>query len=475
MSDTVLTEAKRRELLEGYLRAAGKGPRGDRIVRRSQGNLAPLSWAQEELWRRELRVPEIPPLYNECVTLRMTGPLEVVALEQSLAEIIRRHEIWRTTFETRAGEPVQVVHPDHPVVLNAIDLREFQEAEREPEAVRRISLDAQRPFALREEPALRPTLVRMGETEHWLVLVAHLIILDGMSAYQILPGELSVLYQAFSAGRSSPLPELSFQCSDFAAWQREDSNGDFPGQISFWRRQLKDLPPVPVSLSEQPPTATKSYRGALRSFAFPDELSHRIRQLAQRENSTLFLVLLAAFAALLHRITQSKDLTVGTLSSSGRKHNEVPRLLGYFLNPVTLRFNFASDPTFQKLLAQARSVVSEAISNDDVPIEHLARELGQENDCGPSPFFSAAISLQPPTPDLGLNWTVTTMDAGSGGSPWDLYLAFIDRSQRTIGRVQFNPDLFSSDAITNILRDLQMMLQAVTTNVSQPISEVMLG
>jgi len=479
MSDTVLTEERRRQLLESYLRASAKFSGGNRISRRPEGALAPLSIAQEELWRREVSTPgipplDIPPLYNECVTLRMMGSLDTFALERSLAEIIRRHEIWRTTFETRAGQPMQVVHPGGPIRFSAIDLREFQKSEREPEAVRRISLDARRPFDLQKETALRPTLVRMDETEHWLVLIAHLIVLDGVSAYQILPEELSVLYQAFSAGRASPLPELPFQCADFAAWQRENGSEDIPRQTFFWRQQLKDLAPVPVSLSDQSPPAKKTYRGAIRPFVFPKDISREIRQLAQRENSTLFLTLLAAFAALLHRTTQSDDLTVGTLSSSGRKHIDGLKLLGYFLNPVTLRFNFGSDPTFQELLVQARSVASEAISNDDVPIEHLAREFGKENNGSPSPFFSAAISLQPPTPDLALNWTVTTMDVSSGGSPWDLYLAFIDRPEGLMGRIQFNPDLFGPDAITKVLRHLEIVLRTVTTKISQPVSVISL-
>src|ERR1700722_3944037 len=151
MSDTVLTEERRRQLLESYLRASAKFSGGNRISRRPEGALAPLSIAQEELWRREVGTPgipplDIPPLYNECVTLLVLGPLDTFALERSLAEIIRRDEIWRTTFETRAGQPVQVVHPAGPLQFSAIDLREFQKSEREPEAVRRISLDARRPF-----------------------------------------------------------------------------------------------------------------------------------------------------------------------------------------------------------------------------------------------------------------------------------------------------------------------------------------
>jgi hypothetical protein len=166
-----------------------------------------------------------------------------------------------------------------------------------------------------------------------------------------------------------------------------------------------------------------------------------------------------------HRYEKRGDVVLGTLSPSGRKQSEVMDLLGYFLNPVTLRLNCGAYATFGELLHHARGTVSDAISNDDVPIEHLARALeGQDGSgfgSGPSPFFNVAVSLQPPTPDLGLPWSVTSMDVESGGSPWPLYLAFIDRPEGIIGRVQFNPDLFEIETIKGVLQDLQLLFETI--------------
>jgi len=164
-----------------------------------------------------------------------------------------------------------------------------------------------------------------------------------------------------------------------------------------------------------------------------------------------------------HRYEKRGDVILGTLSPSGRKQSEVMDLLGYFLNPVTLRLNCGAHTTFGELLRHARGVVSDAMSNDDVPIEHLARALeGQEDSgSGASPFFNVAVSLQPPTPDLGLPWTVTSMDVESGGSPWPLYLAFIDKPEGIIGRVQFNPDLFEIGTIKRLLQDLQLFFETI--------------
>jgi non-ribosomal peptide synthetase component F len=185
--------------------------------------------------------------------------------------------------------------------------------------------------------------------------------------------------------------------------------------------------------------------------------------MSKRLNSTLFLVLLTGLATVIHRHEKGGDVLLGTLSPSGRKQSEVMELLGYFLNPVTLRLNCGAHTTFGELLRHARGIVSDAISNDDVPIESLARALeGEEGfGSGPSPFFNVAVSLQPPTPDLGLPWSVTSMDVESGGSPWPLYLAFIDRPEGIIGRVQFNSELFEIETIKRMLQDLERTFETI--------------
>jgi hypothetical protein len=477
MFDTVLAEQKRQELLKAYLQAHPQTAQHcpSPIVRRSPGAIAPLSLMQEQLWRRETQNPEIAPLYNECVMLRMIGPLDRVALERGLSEIVRRHEIWRTTFETRAGEPVQIVQPAAPLHLRSIDLRDLPEADREAQAIALIGQDARRRFALESEPPLRPTLIRMGEEEHRLFLVAHLMLLDGVSAYQLFPSELATLYQAYAAGNCSPLPELPIQYGDFASWQREASQAGLASQIAYWQEQLGGRPPITELPGGKSRGQKRIYRGVTHSFTFPGRLSETLRAFAKQENSTLFFVLLAGFATLIQQRTNQEQIILGTLASSGRNQSEVLNLLGYFLNPVALRFDFAGDPTFLELLAQSRMVLSNAMLNADVPIEDLARTLTHEQIPGPSPFFSAAISLQPPMPSLDLNWSVTSMDVDSGGSPWDLYLAFIDRPQHIMGRVQFDPDLFELPEITRTISDLQALLQQLTLNPSRRVSEIRLS
>src|ERR1700687_2504281 len=460
-----LSDAKR-VLFDRF--SQGRVSSGPKIGRRPQGGPAPLSLVQEHPYSRELEFAGNPPLYNECVTVRMLGPLDPDVLERSFNEIIRRHEVWRTSFETKAGQPVQIVHPHRPMQFSRIDLRGLGEAERETEAVRLVSEDARRPFQLDRGPLLRPTLVRISDEDHRLFLALHQIIVDGRSAYQIYPSELAAHYKAFLAGQPSPLPEVKIQCADFAWWQRECSKGEEARQVSYWREQLGGNLPVRGWPTEKPNSAARSCYGRIHPFAFSPQLSTHVRDVSKRLNSTLFLVLLTCFATVIrrhekHRYEQRGDVVLGTLSPSGRKQSEVMDLLGYFLNPVTLRLNCGAGTTFSELLHHARGVVSDAISNDDVPIEHLARALeGEEGfGSGPSPFFNVAVSLQPPTADLGLPWSVTSMDVESGGSPWPLYMAFIDRPEGIIGRVQFNPDLFEIDTIKGVLQDLQLLFETI--------------
>lgn len=449
----------KRDLLEHYLQ--GVGLHGtEAIPRRPSGSIAPLSASQKELYRRELRVPDIPPLYNECISVRMKGALDVEALEKSFNEIISRHEAWRTTFETRAGRPIQVVHPPMSMHVPVIDLRDFPEAKREAEAERLAGEYARRPFDLSNGPLLRPILIRIGAADQRFFLIAHQIILDGVSAYQIFPSELAAFYKAVTTGSSANLPELPVQCADFACWHREWLDRGSRDQLTYWRSQLGGELHTPSWPAKAKP-ATRAFRGSIHSFLWERALSDHVKQLARELGTTLFLTLLSGLAIVLHHYTNKEEIVVGTLSPSGRKRSEVMGLLGYFLNPVALRLSFREGMTFAQLVSLAKRVLLEAMSNDDVPIEEVARELGA-SDISPSPFFTAAISLQPPTPNLDLDWIVSTMDVESGGSLWDLYLAFIDRPDGLIGRTQFNPDLFDKAEIGSVLQDLQELLASMS-------------
>lgn len=452
--------------LEAYLNArpgVDAPPREGPIPPRGDHGPAPLSFGQEGIWRKAQSLPG-STLYNETITIHHRGPLEFAALEQGFNEIVRRHEAWRTTFHgTDDGGAVQRVEPWVPVRIPMHDLRNLPAGERLAEALRLAAEDARVPFELERGPLFRPRLVRFSDDEHRLFLAVHQILLDGVSVYRVLVPELAALYDAYVEGCPSPLEEPPIQMPDFAAWQRGWLTGEaLERQLAYWEGQLAELPePLrwPRDLARPP---QQTFAGAIHPFALSAELGYGLRGFAAREGVTLFVTFLAAFARLLRRYTGQEDLLIGTPSPAGRKRSEVQRLLGYFLNPVALRLDLSAQPTFRELLGQARRVVAEAVSHDDVPFERIVEQMGAANDPSRHPLFTVAISQEPPMPDLGPAWGLTPMDVTSGGARWDLYLVLDDRrAQGVLGRVQYNPDLFDAQTISTLVDDFRGELQEV--------------
>lgn len=470
-----LSNAKRK-LLEKYCLGSGEAAvtPAAAIAPRPLGEVVPVSLSQEQLLLREQPLQGGPPLYNECIRLRMKGPLDVLLLEKSLREIIGRHEAWRTSYVVKGGQFLQVIHAaPEDVELPVVDLRGLPKSEADAEIQRVAGEAVRQPFDLTQGPLLRARMFRTADMEHSLFLTAHLSIVDGVSVYQVFPFELGALYRAYSSGQASPLPALAVQFGDYAHWQRKWlQGGEAARQVAYWRKQLAGTIPVLNWPADRARPAKETFRGAIQSFAVDHELVRGLESVSRQEGVTLFMALLAGLVSLLHCYTQHENIIVGTPSPAGRKRSEVQKLLGYFLNPVALRFDMTGDPTFRALLRQAQRVTLEALSNDDVPLEVLAHELGANLDRSRNPFFTVAMSLQPPMPDMDLKWNVTSMDIGSGGAPWDLYLAFINRPTETAARVQYNPDLFDVEAITRMMADYQTLLRAVTDNPSGRLSQI---
>ena len=468
-----LSEAKQK-LLE-IQRRGGRRPAAAttlEVKRRARETPAPLSLAQEQVWRLDQTAGKLAPLHNESVTIHRRGVCDTAALEASLAEIVRRHEIWRTTFDIIAGLPVQIVH-DAPATftLPVTDLRTLPKADREKKALEFASQDASQPFDLKHGPLFRARLVTLDDAEHRLYLTAHQSIVDGITVFDIFPSELTTLYECFAAGKPSPLPPLSNQYADFADWQRRSVTGEaMEKQLAYWQRQLVGELPILQWPNEGARPAQQTFRGALHPFELTQELMEPLRDLGRREGATLFMILLAGFVALLHRYTRQEDIIVGTLAPCGRKQIEFQRLLGYFLNPVALRTNLSGDPSFSSILGQMREVTLGAISNDDVPLQLIAERLQIKPDPSRSLFFSVALSVAPDVPQLPPGWSMTYMDVESGGARWDLYLELNDRAGGMIGRAQYNPDLFTMAAITQTLEDFRVLLRKIAADPAQRIT-----
>ncbi len=469
---TELSEAKR-ALLEKLLR--GSLPPNDlpeqSIKRYSEDATAPLSFGQQQIWLLAQLMPDVP-VYNECVTLHLPGPLNVTVFERSFAEILRRHAAWRTSFPLVDGLPVQRIHPPEPLTLPVTDLRHLPEAEREAEALRLATADSRVLFDLAQGPLLRARLVQLSETEHRLFLTIHHIIFDGVAIYQILLPELYAIYTAFLAGRPSPLPPLPLHYTDYARWQREQAQGEaFSTHLAYWKEQLANAPATLELPIDRPRPPISTYRGSMRPFALTKELTEALKTLSRQEGATLYTTLAAAFKTLLYRYTGQEDLLIGT-ASAGRSRPEFQLLMGYFLNTLVLRTDLSGNPTFRELLWRVRAVIAAAVAHEEVPFEYLVKELQPERDLSANPLFQVLLTLEPPLAILPSGWTLTQMDVTVGTSKFDLSLELDDRPEGLIGRFEYNSDLFDAATIERMIGHWHTLLASIVANPALRLTEL---
>lgn len=472
-SGAELSEVKRR-LLQKYLSSElGRHTvEQARISPRPSGELAPLSFSQQQVWLHGQMASDIP-FYNEPITIRRQGPLDVTVIQRCLLEIIRRHEIWRTTFDVVAGQPVQTVHPvPKAFPVPVVDLRRFPEAEREAEAKRLATIDARRPFDLKTGPLVRALLVHMDDEQHRLYMTVHQIIFDATTVYRVLLPELTTLYEAFAAGKPSPLPELSIQYADFAYWQQKKLMPEaWPEHTAYWRKQLAGELPVLQWPNDHPRPPVETHRGATQRFMLPVGLVETLRSISHQQGTSFYMTLLAGLAALLHRYTGQDDIILGSFSA-GRKLAELEPLLGYFVNPLPLRVNLSGNPTFRELQSRVRGVVLDALAHEDVPFVHVVKEIQHRPDPTRNPLFQVVISQQPKLPNIVPGWELVTEEICNGGSKLDLVVVVDDRGDSVFGPIIYNPDLFDDATITRMIGHWQTLLTAAAAAPESHIADL---
>jgi len=457
-------------LIKKYLqsRMSHKAEGAPVIPRRQESGPAPLSFAQEQIW---LHCQFANDLYNESVTVYRRGPLDVPTLRRSLAEIIRRHEAWRTTFKVVDGHPVQVVGAPYEPNFEVFDLRSLAD-QREAEALRLGRERARIPFDMERGPLLRAMLVQFGDEEYRLYLFLHHIIFDGFSVYNVFLPELVTVYKSLLAGTMTSLRELQLQYADFAQWQRKSlDEAQLKESRAYWSSQLDGEIPVLELPTDHPRPALQSFRGAMHRFSFPKSLSDGLHQLANREHTSFFTTILACFAALLRRYSSQEDFVLGTVTS-GRKHTELESLLGCFQNPLALRLKLAGDPTFCELLLHTREVTLGALSHDNAPFERLVEELSVRRDTSRNPVFPVMFSLVPPTPAFEAGWDLNQLDLEIGTAKFDLDLELDDRATGLQGRFVYCTDLFDAATIARMAEHFQTMLEAIVADPEQKLSRL---
>lgn len=431
----------------------------------------PLSFAQQRLWFLDQFEPG-SIAYNIPTAFRLSGPLDVSALEQSLAEIVRRHEVLRTTFAAVNGEPIQVIHPvsDDGFRLSILDLTTSQLlASGQPflnDIQNFLLKEARRPFDLAQGPLLHATLIRLAEAEHILLLTIHHIVYDGWSE-GVFFQEMRTLYQAFANGQPSPLAELSIQYADFAMWQREWLQGEvLAAQLAYWMRQLAGAPPVLELPSDHPRPPVQIFNGKRYPFRLSTSLSEALKALSQQGGATLFMTLLAAFKILLYHYTHKDDIIVGT-PIANRTRRELEGLIGFFVNTLVLRTSMSGNPTFQELLGRVREVALGAYAHQDLPFEKLVEKLQPKRDPSRMPLFQVMFVLQnASTETLALpDLTVTPLEFDAGIVRHDLKLDLTETPAGLTGSFEYKTDLFEAATMARLARDFETLLQNL---VAQP-------
>jgi amino acid adenylation domain-containing protein len=466
--------ATKQALLKERLRAATtKGAAAPSIPRARRDGQIPSSFAQERLWFLDQLEPGSAGYVIPCA-VSIRGHLDTLALTRALQELLRRHESLRTGFGSENGSPVQLIAADAVLSIQRIDLTSITGAsDRERETKRILREEARRPFDLTRPPLFRARLLLLSETEHVLLLTLHHIISDAWS-FGVLFEELAAIYEAFAGGLVSPLPEPPIQYADFAVWQRERFSGEvFDQQLAFWRKQLTGASGVLELRTDRPRPARQSYRGAERTFTFPHSLNDALNQLARRESATLFMVLLAAFNALLARYTGEQDIIVGS-PIANRGLPELEPLVGFFVNTLALRTDLSGDPTFRELLRRVREVALESYAHQDLPFERIVADLRPERELGRNPLFQVMLILQntPLQPPKLSGLTLELLELDTDTTIFDITASLAEHSAGLSCSFEYNRDLFEPATIEGLGHHFRILLEGVVANPEARISSL---
>ena len=437
------------------------------IERVSRDRALPLSSQQLQLWFLAQLYPAWP-VYNEPYTFHIQQPIDVAVFERCLNEMVRRHEILRTTYTVVDEQPVQITHPPDRFSLPCVDLTARPENQREAEALRLATIDARRPFDLERGPLCRYLLIKLGEANYRFFVTMHHSMMDGITLYQIVFLEMQQLYQAYLRGEPSPLPELELQYADYAVWQGAWQAQQQAAQLEYWRKQLADLPVLQLP-TDRPRPPQPSFRGAYQTLALPKTLTDQLKALARQTGVTLFVTLAAAIQTLLQRYTGQDDIALGTFTA-GRHRPEISGVMGDFLNTIVLRTDLSGRPTFRALLQRVQQVTAEAYAHQDVPFDQLVAALQPDRQLGQNALFRVSFVIEPPLPEHELPWTLSQMDVQTGTSKFDLGFELDDRVEGIIGRVEYNTDLFDDDTITRLIDHLQILLHGIVADPDRELA-----
>ena len=463
----------KQKLFEELLKKKGiHMPQGTGISRRDNPGPHKLSFSQRRIWFLQ-QFDTSSAAYNDPTSLRIKGPLSIEILEKVLNEIIRRHPVLRMVFPSQNGEPVQVLHNEEMIKIRVTTLQDEGMEINESSVIQWVNLVSGRSFDLSAEMPVNASVLVVDSEDYILVVNIHHIVMDGWSK-GIMLKELINLYEAYSLGKLSPLPEPSIRYTDYVYWHHEWMQGDlFRSQLNYWKEKLIHAAPVLELPTDFPRPGLPSGKGSLEPFSISPSLLNALQDLAKRENATLFMVLMSAYTGLLYRYTCQGDILVGT-PIAGRQRTELENLIGLFVNILVIRSQLDGDLTFKTLLSNVRSTCLEAYSNQDIPFEKLVEELNPQRNLSITPLFQVMFQLQnapmPPVKISGL--TISPIQVDTGVSQVDLSLTLWEENQSMNGSFEFNTDIFLPSTIKRMTRHFLVLLDHIVRDPLERISMI---
>jgi alpha-ketoglutarate-dependent taurine dioxygenase len=431
------------------------------VRRQIASELQPLSFAQHRIWFAE-QLQSGSSIYNLTAGVELKGALAVIVLEQSFNEIIRRHEMLRSTFVTIEGNPAQIVNPSQPMSLPLVDLSGLSRQQQQEQASRLSDEAGQRPFILSQGPLMRLFLLRLDESEHLAAVVMHHITSDAWSM-SLLVEEIAKLYTSLTFGKPSPIPDLPFQYADFANWQKEWLKGKaLQEQLQYWKERL-DRRPLQIELPlDRKRSDTQAYQSGFQLFMIPQELAEALQSLSRQEAATMFMTFLAAFNVLLYRYTKQGDLLVGT-PIANRDLPEFEKLIGIFLDTVVVRAQVSPQLSFREFLGQIRQVALNAYAHKNLPFQRLVEELQPKRDKTLTPLVQVWFALQN-VPAAKVKLPLLSMNPApirGSSSQFDLELLLYEKDGGFEGNFKYNANLFQVSTIAGMAELFKLLLNHI--------------
>jgi amino acid adenylation domain-containing protein len=440
------------------------------IVAVARPERIPLSFAQERLWFLDQLEPDTA-IYNVPVALRLSGPLNLAVLEETLTEIVRRHESLRTSFPQQHGTPYQLIAEPEEVKLVMLDLSGCED--REAQAREIAAAEARQPFALSSGPLFRVRVIQLEAEEHLLMFTMHHIVTDIWSI-GVLIREVVALYESFLDFAPSSLPDLDIQYADFVLWQKEWLRGEtLDAQVSYWKQQLSGAPALLSLPTDRPRPVVQTFRGATHTWQWSRTLSDKLHDLSRSAGVSLYMTLLAACKTLLYRYSNQTDIVVGT-PIANRNRGELEPLIGFFVNTLALRTNVAGSQTFRELLARVRETALGAYLHQELPFEKLVEELSPERSLSYQPIFQVMfIFNNAPLPDFHLpELSIRGLEWSNEVSKFDLTFIMMETGEGLKGFCDYSSNLFDSTTIERMVHHFEMLLESVAGDAEQTLDQL---